>query len=393
MDRIQLVHNHQRKKLLQITTVLGLAVCLAGCAGKTVEQMPLNCDSSISPYATESSAEKLQVIPEVIGYPADGHGGVYRGIPIQFSLADLERFLKNNNDSVIDHEHIVSEIAWLEVDEGTCASGAKYSVQHAMDSFPSSTLYYDNVEACRYYHSYAVYSGEDYFGKNIYAPGDALFLSRKEFAFATPEEAEQAVREALDTLNLGDLVCNRILYVDHDGLRELGETLSTDEMFAPIKGDTKENNGYLVKEDWSEADDCYMFSFGTSVEGTAMSYFYDDRETYNYMACEIIVIYGAEGILYLRIESPWMVGECLQQPRPIIPPEQIFNQVAALYQNILTYEGVSIEQIRLEYQYRRMSDTYELFPVWRATISRKDPYLNYKIYEYMQFDALTGEEL
>lgn len=390
-DRIEM--EQRRKKLHQITALLGIVICLTGCASEKTEKEPWKRDGSSPTRSSESVNENIQADPEVVGYPTDGLVGVYRGELIQFYMEDLERFLESIDDSVLEHEYIVNEISCSEIDEGTCASGAEYSVVRHTEAFLDSVLYYDNKEACRYYHAYAVYYGEWNFGKNSYSPGDAMFLAHKDFAFATAEEAEQAVRDALDTLGLGKLVRNRILCVDHEGMRELGKRLSTDEMFAPMKGEPVENNGYPVKEDWSEADDCYIFSFGTGVEATAMSYHFEDRETYNYIPCEIIVVYGAEGILFLRIDSPWRVGACIQEPQKLIPPEEILSEVEILYQNTLTYEGVSIEKIQLEYQYLQKKDTYELFPVWRVTISRNDPYGHAPIYEYTQYHALTGDEL
>ena len=320
-------------------------------------------------------------------------GGIYSGEAIVYTQEDMERFLTAIGDGVAEHEHGRNEASDIVFDKGTCVSRAEYRVTLPPPPFPGSSLYYCKNDATQYYRSCSVYAAEWNFGKNIYRPADAMFREPKDFAFATAQEAEQSVRDALAVLGLEDLVCLRVRYVDHEGMRELGQLLSTDEMFAPMKGGPAENNGYPVKEDWSEADDCYVFIFGTGVDGTAMSYYSEDRTPYNYISSQIIVCYGAEGILSVDIDKPWKAGECLEGPKPLILPEDILEQATDFYANVLSYEAVCIEEIRLEYQYRQVRDAYELFPVWRVTVSSKGAYSDLRYYEYMQFDALTGEEL
>ncbi len=56
-----------------------------------------------------------------------------------------------------------------------------------------------------------------------------LFTEPEDMSFATAEEAEAEVREALETLHLGELKLNRTWYVSHTRMEQAGEVLQGEE--------------------------------------------------------------------------------------------------------------------------------------------------------------------
>ena len=133
------------------------------------------------------------------------------------------------------------------------------------------------------YSAYPIYSGEEQYENNTQFNVGWMFAEAKDFSFATAKEAEGAVRAALSVLGVSDLILLRTLYIDHNIMEAAGKKLATEPQYAPI-GETKENNGYPIREDWSSADDAYMFSFGISVNGTPLATRFEVRDTSTYGA-------------------------------------------------------------------------------------------------------------
>ena len=77
-------------------------------------------------------------------------------------------------------------------------------------------------------------------------------------ACGTAAEAEEAIRMALSALGLSDIVLNRTLYISHDRMAQADELMQTEEWSGSVKGG---EISQFQGNDWSEADDCYMFEF------------------------------------------------------------------------------------------------------------------------------------
>lgn len=219
-----------------------------------------------------------------------------------------------------------------------------------------------------------------------------MFTEPKDFSFASAKDAEKSVRTALDALGVSDISLLRTLYIDHNTMEEAGKILATDPVYAPI-GEPKENNGYPIRDDWSEADDAYMFSFGISVESTTLSTRFEIRDTASYVGSQIIVWYSANGIDYLSVDMPWKVGAVVQGPEKIISPEEALQVVKNRVGGILTYQNLSYTEPFLEYQYKQAKEKWLLYPVWTVKVSYQVMESSETYYSFISVEALTGEEI
>lgn len=220
-----------------------------------------------------------------------------------------------------------------------------------------------------------------------------MFIEPKAFSFATKAEAEQNVRDALAALGLSNLKLLRTLYCDHQTLEAAMDRVTTNEDYGPI-GVTVENNGYPIRDDWSEDDDAYMFSFGISVHGVSMSYRYDtSEETAWYTGSNVVVWYTKDGIVSLSVDTPWEVGEVETPPEPIISAQTALEAAKTKFGYNLMDRDKRIEEIRLEYHYIQDRERWLLKPVWAVALSYTDETHFDRYYSFMNIDALTGDEL
>ena len=219
-----------------------------------------------------------------------------------------------------------------------------------------------------------------------------MFTEPKDFHFATAKDAEDSVRGALAALGVPDITLLRTLYIDHNTMEAAGKRLATDPAYAPI-GEPQENNGYPIRDDWSEADDAYMFSFGISVESTTLSTRFEIRDTASYIGSQIIVWYSANGIDFLSVDMPWKVGTIVQEPEKIVSSEEALKVAENQVEGILTYQNISYFEPFLEYQYKQEKDKWILYPVWTVKVSYQMTGSTETSYSFISVDALTGEEI
>lgn len=381
----------KKRMIRSAALILGAMLCLAGCAGENRAK-----GSETVPEATQvlllSNSENADIAEatKVLNYPIDGKAGIYSGTPIDIEMGGFSAFLTTQGDSAILSESSSQE--GTEEQWASCTSGARFRIFRYKGTDYNTGVYYDNEQLCQFYDAYNIYRGEQFYQTDPGVPGDWMFQGEQDFSFATVAQAQAEILEALEPLGLGELACNRVRCIDHNGMEELGKLLSTDEAYALAEGENLAGNGYPLKDNWSADDDCYVFSFSTSVHGVPMSYRDETRQTYDYRKNEIVVFYTKDGIIRLYIDLPWAVGNCLQQPRELITPEKILEQTEKIYGDAMDYPTTSVDLIRLEYQYRQGSGGYELFPVWVVTVSQ-DLGGEIRDLTYLQFDALTGARM
>ena len=220
-----------------------------------------------------------------------------------------------------------------------------------------------------------------------------MFTEPKELSFATAEEAEQRVRAVLDALGLLDLKLLRTLYCDHETLEAAMQRITTHEDYAPL-GVKVENNGYPVKEAWTEEDDAYVFSFGFSVQGVPMCYRnYESGRTAWYTGSEVVVWYTKDGIVELNITVPWQVGEAETPPASIVPAQIALEIAKTKFGYELMKRDKRIEEVRLEYHYVQDRDRWLLKPVWAVACSNGYDDTDDRSYSFVHIDAQTGNEL
>lgn len=412
--------NHQKKILFRIVALLGIVVSLSGCATPSImptigdeenqkieesvqrdgQQNDETTSQVLSPIQEptriiEEVNEDFHVDATVTGCPVDEKAGVYFGSPKDFTKEEIEAF--------VDHcgKNIVSVKEWDDGDmmyyNGECSDGYRFSYMRGLDGLnnhPYAEFRFFDTNRYMTYYDYPIYSAgeENYITNPQYTVG-WMFTEQKEFSFSTEAEAETAVRDALAIIGLPDLTLLRTLYIDHNTLEEAGKLLSTDAAYAPIGG-AVENNGYILRDDWSEEDDAYMFNFGISVSGTPMSFLFDDSgETATYCGSEVIVWYTKYGITSLSILTPWSVDEENAAPEEVISAQDALDVVKEKYSYDLYKEDIQIEEVRLLYKYSQDRDRWLLRPTWVVRISYIRGDSDDRYYEFMYVDALTGQEL
>lgn len=401
----------KKQAIYTIAVLLVLAVCLAGCTGNA--EKPDDATQMIVPSATaeleagttptayvanlepqhfvETINEHFHIDAEVVGYPADGMAAVYSGE--RCILRDnIQNFVGLNGG------HIGSSKEWddgsLQYYNGECDNGYRFGYTWELEGVsntPYAEFSYFNREYDKKYNEYPIYYSEEGYETNAQYTVGWMFTEPKDFAFASAQEAEENTRRALETLGLSQLVLLRTLYIDHQTLEKVGQLVTTDDTYAPV-GDPVENNGFTLWDDWSEADDAYMFSFSISVNGTPMSYRNDDRDTGIYCGSNVVVWYNEKGIIHLSVSTPWIVGVEEAPPSPIVPAQTALDAAKEKYQYALGYSDIAIEKIQFEYQHVQDRDRRLLMPVWTVTVVGAYEWGSVD-YNYVYVDALTGREI
>jgi len=391
-----------------MAAVCALLLILGGCAGNgeitegrvvaaTTITVPGTTPEAADPAAdapsrhiTETVNENFHIDADVVGYPADGIAGIYIGTPKRLTKEEIAAFLASCGYTIASAEE--SNDGYTDYYNGVCNSGNVFYYSQDSSGHPYSQLVYRNDAKYQTYQPYPIYLGErDYITNSQYTVG-WMFTEPKDLSFATAAEAEQNVRSALAALGLSDLKLLRTLYCDHQTLKAAMERLATHEDYAPL-GDPQENNGYVIKEDWSEADDVYIFSFGIPVREISLSYRMFSRETSAYVGSNIYVWYTKDGIINANIETPWSVGGEEALPQPLIPAEEALETAKVKFSFDLKRQDKRIEEIRLEYQYFQDRDRWLLRPVWAVFLSYTYDGDTSRYNTFMDIDAITGDEL
>lgn len=405
--------NFYKRNLRKMIALLAIAACLTGCTGvshepqnqtamdTTAQEEPLLSKNSyqeqpVSMEPTrivESVNENLRIDAAVLGSPANGKAGIYTGAPKIFTKGEIEAFVEHCGGSITSVKE--SDDGDMMYYNGTCSNGYRFAYMRGLEGVnhhPYAEFNYSNPERSRIYYEYPIYYSEYHYLTNSQNMVGNMFAESKDFSFATEAEAEAAVREALNILGLPELFLLRTLYIDHSTMGKVGQILATDERFAPITG-AKENNGYTLRDDWSEDDDAYMFSFGISVSGTPMSYLFDDcAVTATYCGSEVIVWYTKYGITYMTVNTPWTLGAEESAPESIVSAQTAMEAVKEKYGYDLALQDKRVEEIRLLYLYIQDRDRWLLRPAWVARISYGSAYSDDHYYTSMYIDAFTGKE-
>ena len=338
-------------RFLGALMVLLITTSFIGCSSREEilnSQPDMSNISSDPSHITDETEKNSHIDIPALENPDDGQAGIYEGKVKRFSRQDIDNFITFCGTSIISSKE--SEGHDEKFYTGICENGSQYSYLTATNH-PYSQFIYRNDAKTEIYWNYPIYTNEsDYLTNSKYMVG-CMFTEPKDFGFATAAEAEKNSREALSELGLSDLKLLRTLYCDHKTLKEAMQVITTEEQFGPL-GATIENNGFKVKDDWSEADDAYLFSFGIPVKEIPLS---NRNEQSNekawYTGCSIVVWYTKDGIISLSVDTPWEIGEEVEAPMPIVPAKTAQEIVEKKYSYNLEYKDIRIDEVRLEYHY------------------------------------------
>lgn len=408
--------DHRKQILLQMTALVGIMICLMGCANSdsipvihtsenqsTIETTPqrgLHADeiipqgpsSSVEPtHIVETVNEDFHIDAMVKEYPPDGLAGVYVGDPRRITKEEIQRFMEACGTTITSSEE--SSNSNMDYYNGVCENGAVFYSEQNVQGHPYSQFLYRNDAKCQFYRAYPIYSGEESYLTNSKYTVGWMFTEPKELSFSTEAEAEQNVRRTLNVLGLSDLKLIRTLYCDHKTLEAAMLRVATYEEYGPL-GAKEENNGYPIKETWLDEDDAYVFSFGFSIQDTPMCYrYFASGKTAWYTRSDVIVWYTKDGIVNLVVNTPWQKGETETPPTPIISAQSALDVAKKKLSYDFTKPDKRIEEIRLEYHYVQDRNRWLLKPVWAVACSYSSGPDTDRIYSFINVDALTGYEL
>lgn len=381
--------NKPEKNWMVVTIFLCILAIFTGCKGAKYDGLDETTENLLeSSSSFEGTCEESSIIEEP---SADWKPAVYWAEPLHFSEEAIKSFIEANGDSIVSDQE--DESAYRIFYSGITENGSEFIRQENTEGHPYRVFQYWNEEKDKYYSSYNIYVREQAYNMYVQDNIKQLFTEKKDFSFASASQAEKIVRNMLESLGLSDLILLRTLYLDHEAMSKLGTILSTDEQFASIKGELTENNGYPIKENWSDADDCYQFGFLINVNSVPLTYRNTTRDTGTYCGSEVTVRFSKDGIISLNVWTPWTIKEIAYTDVESVSAQDALEKAKDKLGQVLTYQDLVFEKVNLEYRYRQVKNSWQLHPVWVVTASHKMEYMEGRNFEYVYIDALTGEEL
>lgn len=202
---------------------------------------------------------------------------------------------------------------------------------------------------------------------------NAVELPQEELAFATAQEAEAAVKEALGQLGCGNIGAAEVYSLNP-------ATLAALERDDPRVDD---NGKELPMQSWTDEDACYYLVFRGEYDGLVFA-----REGLQWEGTNITAYYSSRGIEGLQIQTPLEitgVGQEIDMPST----EDVKAMISRKYDSIILTNAITIEAISLEYI--MVPSEGRLLPSWRVIVSEDCGEYQYK--SYLRFNALTGEQM
>ena len=305
-----------RKQAAALLLCLSLAASLVACQrpGATEGQTGQQTEQALQtdPDHFYEEVEEGLLIDAVVEHP-EGNvtPKVYVGRKPAFNQERLQAFLSQVGDPVVEVKVDRTEDQLYNFD-GVCANGGHAIIlQELEQNSRNFSMSYNNLEADRWYGAVLSLDTGDYIDVSGTSNNTYLFTEPKNFSFATEQEAETAVREMLQLLDVGNLELKRTLYLDH-------EALATAERSELIKGKNAEKGDEIPsKESWTEADDAYMFDFNCAYDGIPMLTTTWSSQTEGYAPVNITVRYNRVGITYLVVQGPLNFDQVAEEPASI----------------------------------------------------------------------------
>lgn len=374
-------------KLRRIFALL-LAVCLAaGFCGCSRDPAPPGANTATDPTRFyEEVRDDFLIDAEVAGFPAGSVPKVYQGIIRSFPEEQINAFLAANQDAAVGWNS--REDVLTRYNEASTARGGSFYATEGIGAgkmFPEIFAY--SLPQSDWWSRYYIYAGQNHYDTSSRFVFAHMFTEPRDFGFATAREAEERVRDAVSKLGFNDLRLNRTLYIDHEILSQITPILKQPE-WQPLKGGAN-----ITKEDWTEADDGYIFEFFPAIDGVPMVYptlFFD---TYTYCGASILAWYQENGIVYLLINSCPMPEAVAEEPERILPAAQALSTARQKLGSILTHKNTVISKVSAEYFYVHDGSQFLLRPVWVVYAKYTDTQLpEYPARTYIIIDAITGQE-
>lgn len=203
-----------------------------------------------------------------------------------------------------------------------------------------------------------------------------------DLAFAAAQEAEDAVRAALDRMGFPHLENVEIYRLSKEVLREMEK-------------DTQSWCHHLESETWTEEDECYLLVFRAQYGGITIAR--EGIRNCRGSGTKASALYDHKGIAFLEAFAPLEIVETGE--RIDMPTEAEARQrIAEKFEADMEERGcdVVVHEVSLEYVLTSQGGT--LVPAWRVIMEEVDGIKDEEtgeavsIWDCYFFNALTGEE-
>lgn len=231
-----------------------------------------------------------------------------------------------------------------------------------------------------------------------------LFLTEENLDFATIEQAEAEILQALDKLGIPVVDDPLVLTLDYESL-----VAENERQYAAASEEAERlgQQGLLPEKlSITEDDACFLLYYPIAVDGLPVSRrmngVFGDGSLMP--GTELVACYGKDGLAGLELSyQPEVIEK--SEAQPVLPLEEILDIVEAKYNSIILDGSYLIYDIRLEYIAQPVSaaeNAYNLIPVWRFATEHtytlrkgNDSDASITLTEVFcdTFDAVTGEEL
>lgn len=369
------------RKLLCLL-VLSLAIVLGGCTNDTAE--PTVTDPT---HIYDEVREDFRIDADVVSFPGDGFVTIYEATPRKLTQEQINDFLSSNGDAVVEWTNLLNPDRYFGYTADTLLNGFfRHSVSKS--NMEPGNMDYRNPRFERWDNA-QIYFGQEHSDNSAQYSFGHLFTEPRDFNFATASEAMEAVLQQLSDLGFVNLIHHRTLYVDHDVLANtVTPKLRTDEWQSLFP------EGLVTYDDWSEADDGYIFEFFTGVDEIPLAYHSFINDTYFYNGSSVLVWYQSSGIIYLNAPtSLWSLGDPVETVSRLIPATEALSIARIKLENTKVYTNTTINKISGEYIYTPDGDNFQLRPVWVVYATTESTITGATTTNRVVIDAITGDEL
>lgn len=370
----------KKRKYILVCMVITLML-LTGCQNTTEKEGSLQIvegekiidsyERTIFPSTYQSAGENVTINIEHIE-PSDAYFVEGTAQQMQFDYEEIGKLLIPENELGIYEEEAKQMLSAAMVEDGAyekiCMWGKEAFVYYTYQGMQMLNSIRSEKKA-----------GNEY----------NLSAYEKETVF-TFGSADEALEDTIDTLQQMGIEVDEnytmdIYYLQHDILADQEERL--DMLGNPLEEE--------YKDDWSEADDAYLFYIHQN---------YCELEDYHKSkydsvyaedsSAQITVIYGKDGILYLKLQN-LSVYEMGNEPVELLPFEDIAGAVTIYFENILDDASYEVMDALLICDYKKsevLSEKYTLWPVWAFFVKEALPDGSVVYYE-LRVDAVNGRIL
>ena len=363
---------------------LCLIVTLVGCGEKTMDTVTEPPTDPVHFY--EEVREDFLIDAEVIGFPSDNSLTVYEATPRVITEGQILNFLTANGDNITEWEEHDSEY-FIGHRGKTALEGRFWAGTDTSGLYPGDVSYQNSMN--ERWSECHLYYGEQYYNNNESFYFAHLFTEPQDFAFATAQEAEAKVRDMLSILGLNDLILSRTFYIDHEILAdEVTPILQTEEW------QSRDKRGYIPTfDDWSEADDGYIFEYRLCVDSIPIFAYNTDLGTLLHHGDTIYVWYQASGIISLAANaSLWDIGAPAEIAANHISGAEALSIARVRLENTKSYTKTTVYKISAEYFYVLDGSRFLMRPVW-VVYANATTANHFTSTQYVIIDAITGDEI